>query len=452
MPATMKQGQTANHLRRLADKLEFGTLNQVRGMINTLCPAEIADILEALRPADREFVWHLVDQEMTGEILVELNDEVRTGLIEATDTKDLVNAAETLETDDLADIFEDLPDVVLTQVLRSMDNQDRQRLEAVLSYDEDSAGGLMNVDTVTVRPDVTLDVVLRYLRLRGEIPESTDSLVVVDRNDFYLGLLPLSLLLTCEVSESVTNLMLTDCDAFPADLSAKDVALLFEQRDLVSAPVVDKEGRLLGRITIDDVVDVIRDEADHSLMSMAGLDEEQDMFAPVFLSTQRRAVWLGVNLLTALLASWVIGLFEATIDKLVALAVLMPIVASMGGVAGSQTLTLVIRGLALRQIGRTNAYSLLGKELAVGLLNGVVWSLVVALIAMLWFDSISIGSLIAAALIINLVCAAFAGTVIPLLLHKAKIDPALAGGVLLTTVTDIVGFLAFLGLATVYLI
>ena len=347
MPTTAQEDHTENFLQELAHTLETGTLFQVRGMIKSLCPAEISYVLEALRPADRKIVWRLVDPELAGEILVELNDEVRTGLIEATDARDLVNAAETMQTDELADILDDFPDVVLKEVLRSMDNQDRQRLEAVLCFDDDSAGGLMNVDTVTVRSDVSLDVVLRYLRLRGEIPDLTDSLIVVDRNDIYLGVLPLSVLVTSEVHKTVKELMATNIEAIPVDFSASEVALLFEQRDLVSAPVVDRNDKLLGRITIDDVVDVIRDEADHSLMSMAGLDEEQDMFAPVLLSTKRRAVWLGVNLITALLASGVIGMFESTIEKVVALAVLMPIVASMGGIAGSQTLTLVIRGLGL---------------------------------------------------------------------------------------------------------
>lgn len=452
MPNTAQQINTEDHLRQLVDKLETGTLYQVRRMMNNLCPAEIANVLEALRPSYREIVWHLIDQDLTGEILVELNDEVRSRLIEATDAQDLVNAAEKLEADDLADIIDDLPDVVLGQVLKSMDNQDRQRLETVLSCDEDSAGGLMNVDTVTIRPDVSLDVVLRYLRARGEIPDFTDSLIVVDGDDRYLGVLPLSLLLTNNVHQTVGELMLTDVEAISADLSDTEVALLFEQLDLISAPVVDEQGRLVGRITVDDVVDVIRDEADHSLMSMAGLDEEQDMFAPVILSTKRRAVWLGVNLCTALLASWVIGLFEATIEKVVALAVLMPIVASMGGIAGSQTLTIVIRGLALRQVGKTNAHLLVTKELAVGVLNGVIWSFVVAIIAIWWFNQAAIGFLIAAALIINLVCASLAGAVIPLLLQRINIDPALAGGVLLTTVTDVVGFFAFLGLASVYLL
>jgi magnesium transporter len=409
-------------------------------------------MLEALKPLYRELVWELIETEARGEVLVELNDEVRTSLIETTGTEDLIHAANTLETDDLADILQDLPNVVMQEVLQSLSNQDRNRLETVLAYHEDSAGGLMNTDTITVRPDVTLEVVLRYLRKRGAIPEQTDNLFVVDRNDHYIGLLPLSSLLTNEESLTVAELMLSAEAAIPATMDKKDVALIFEQRDLISAPVVDEQNILLGRITIDDVVDVIREGADHSIMSMAGLDEEQDMFAPATRSARRRAIWLGINLCTAFLASWVIGLYEETLEQVVALAILMPIVASMGGIAGSQTLTLVIRGIALRQIGRTNATLLLGKELTIGILNGLLWAIVVAIIAGAWFQSPEIGLLIGSAMVINMVCAALAGVTIPLALEKLGIDPALAGGVLLTTITDVVGFVAFLGLATLYLI
>jgi len=309
----------------------------------------------------------------------------------------------------------------------------------------------MNVDTITVRSDVTLDVVLRYLRLRGQIPEMTDSLIVVDRDDRFLGVLTLTDLLTKPPALTVEQVMQKDVEAIPAELPAVEVAQMFERRDLISAPVVNTVGRLLGRITIDDVVDVIREEAEHSLLGMAGLGEQADMFAPVLISTRYRALWLGVNLLTALVASWVIGLFETTIQKVVALAVLMPIVASMGGIAGSQTLTLVIRGIALRQIESSNARRLLTKELAVGMLNGVLWAIVVAVIAVLWFKDTEIGIIIAAAIIINLVAAALAGVTIPLIMRRLGADPALGGSVILTTVTDVVGFLAFLGLATLFL-
>lgn len=421
------------------------------GVLNEMHPAEIAHVFEALKPSDREIAWPLIDSELRGETLVELNEEVRRELIDATNTDDLVDAVESLETDDLADLVDDLPETALHKILASMDNKDRQRLESVLSYDEHTAGGLMNTDTLTISPEVTLNVVFRYLRMRGEIPDLTDSLMVVDQKDKYLGLLPLSLLLTSNVKEKVSEFMISHIDSIPADLPAAEVAMRFEQQDLVSAPVVDSNGKLLGRITIDDVVDVIRDEADHSVMSRAGLDEEQDMFAPVTLSAKRRAVWLGINLITALFAAAIIGLFEDTLEKMVALAILMPIVASMGGVAGTQTLTLVIRGLALHQIGRTNALILVGKELAIGALNGLFWALTVAIIAGLWFENPAIGVLIGSALVVNLICAAFAGATIPMFLNRIGVDPALAGGVILTTITDVIGFLTFLGLATLYL-
>ncbi len=454
MPVSAEHDDTEQHLLTLHQDLETGKLAEVKQLLHALTPAEIADLLEALKPKDRLVIWRMLPPEVAGEVLVELNEEVRAGLIKAietTDSEDLVEAAGTLDPDDLADIVEDLPEKIRQQVVQALSQHDRGRLEKVLAYPEDTAGNLMHTDTITVRPDVTLDVVLRYLRLRGEMPDLTDSLYVVDKDDKLIGILPLSILLTADPDKTVKELMITDIEAIPANLPASDVALLFEHHDWVSAPVVDEEGRLLGRITIDDVVDVIRDEAEHNIMSHAGLSEEVDMFAPVKTSAQRRAVWLGVNLITAFLAAWVIGLYEETIQKEVALAVLMPIVASMGGIAGTQTLTLVIRGLALKQIGITNVNTLLVKELAVAFLNGVLWAVVVGVIAAIWFQAIHIGLLIAAAMIINLLCAALAGVTIPLLLQKMGIDPALAGGVLLTTVTDVVGFMAFLGLATWWL-
>ncbi|GAB6041149.1 magnesium transporter [Endothiovibrio diazotrophicus] len=439
-------------LRRFTEALESGTLLRVRRLLNELHPAETAHLLEALPPAQRELVWELVDPEMDGEILVLVSDEVRAALIRHMDDEELVAATEGLDTDDLADLLQDLPDAVTQEVLRSMDSQNRRRLEAVLSYPEDSAGGLMNTDTITVRPDVPLDVVLRYLRMRGELPALTDSLIVVNRFDVYIGLLPLTVLLTQNPNLTVGEVMDRSLEGINAATEDNDVAALFEHRDLVSAPVVDNEGHLLGRITIDDVVDVIRDEGEHSLLGMAGLDEDEDLFAPVVPSTQRRAVWLGINLCTAFLASWVIGLFEVTLEKVVALAVLMPIVASMGGIAGSQTLTLVIRGLALGQVGGGNTRWLVAKELLVGLLNGLIWAAAVGLVAWWWFKDPDIGLVIACAMIINQLAAALAGVGIPLFLRRVGIDPALAGSVVLTTVTDVVGFMAFLGLGTLILL
>ena len=451
MTSSPQHENTHEHLRLLTGNLDSGALSQIRRQVNELHPAEIANLLESLPLQHRRIVWELTNPELAGDILVEVNDEVRQGLIEHTDEQDLISAAVSLETDDLADIFEDLPQAVLHQVVRSMSNQDRRRLQSVMSHDEDSAGGLMNPDVVTIRPNVDLDVVLRYLRQRGELPDNTDKLFVVDREDRYLGILYISDLLTQSKKESVSSVMLTDQKALPPTLSATEVALFFENYNLLSAPVVDEKNHLLGRITVDDVVDVIRDEADRSILNLAGLDEDDDMFAPVIRSAKRRAVWLGINLFTAFLAAWVIGLFAATIEQIVALAVLMPIVASMGGIAGSQTLMLVIRGIALNQIGKSNARWLLWKELAVGGLNGLLWASVVAVITGLWFQNQALGLLIGAALVINLIGAALAGATIPLTLKRLNIDPAIAGGVILTTVTDVIGFFSFLGLATIFL-
>ncbi|NOR39646.1 MAG: magnesium transporter [Gammaproteobacteria bacterium] len=452
MTETAETRTTESRLELLTRALDSGAAEQIRHLLINLHPAEIADMLESFPHGPREILWELVDPDDRGETLVHVNDEVRAGLIENMEHDDLVAASEGLDADDLADLIKDLPGVVIQKILRSMDEQNRDRLVAVLHYPEDSAGGLMNVDVVTVRADVTLDVVLRYLRLHIEIPATTDSLFVVDREDHYKGVLPLATLLTNDPDLLVAEVMNREISGIPATLPDTEVARLFEDRDLVSAPVVSDDGSLLGRITIDDVVDVIREDADHSLLSMAGLDEEDDTFAPVIKSARRRALWLGVNLFTAFLASWVIGLFQATLEQVVALAVLMPIVASMGGIAGSQTLIIVIRGLALGQIGNSNARWLMYKELSVTALNGIAWAVVVAVISALWFDNPDIGLIIGAALFINLLCAAAAGLSIPFILKRMDIDPAHAGTVLLTTVTDVVGFLVFLGLGTIFLL
>lgn len=452
MPETHEQQRTHTRLEAIAAALESGTHAPVRRMLNDLHEAEIALLLESLPETQRDVIWELVDADNRGDVLAELNDEVRTKLLREMETDELLSVTGELETDDLVDILQDLPDTVIREVLASLDKQNRARVESALAYPEDSAGGLMSTDTVTVRADVTLDVVLRYLRIRGEMPEMTDSLFVVNRYDRYLGLLPLSVLLTSDPDATVAEVMEAGTDGIPPEMPDSEVASLFEQRDLISTPVIDDNGHLLGRITIDDVVDVIIEDADHALLGAAGLDEEADMFAPVVTSVRRRTVWLGINLITALIAAWVIGLFEATIQQIVALAVLMPIVASMGGIAGGQTLTLTIRGLALGQVTASNSRWLMNKELAVGALNGVIWSLVVGTIAYLWFDQLAIGLVIGAAMVINLVSGALAGIAIPLAMRRMDIDPALGGNVVLTTVTDVVGFMSFLGLATLYLV
>lgn len=450
---TQERRDTAqDRLDHLQQALQQNDLNEVRRLLAELHPAEIALLLESLPQEQRTVVWDQVDPAFDGDILLYVNDNLRSSLIRDMESHELVAAAEGLDPDDLADLLPEMPEDVIQQLLQNLDDQHRERLEAVLPYAEDTAGGLMNVDTITIRADISLDVVIRYLRRLGKLPEATDSLMVVDREGIYLGLLPLTTLLTENPVSSVAEIMIRAGEAIRADTPAQGVANLFEHRDLISAPVVDENGKLLGRITIDDVVDVIRDKADHDFMGMAGLNEEEDIFAPVIASSRRRAVWLGLNLLTALLASWVIGLFGATIEKLVALAVLMPIVASMGGIAGSQTLTLVIRAMALGQVSSSNAKRLLTKEITVGLLNGLVWALVLAVVAGFWFDNSSLALVIGSAIIINLFVAALSGATIPLILKRLGADPALAGSVVLTTVTDVIGFFAFLGLAAAFLV
>ncbi len=419
--------------------------------IKELHPSEIADLLESLPSKDREHLWELIGSDLEGEVLSHAQDGVRSGLLEQMQPHEVAAATENLETDDATDIIQDLAEDVVDEVLSSMDEHNRARLEKALSYPEDTAGGLMNTLMLSVYDNVDLGVVIRYLRMKGEVPEKSDSLIVVDRNNHYQGMLPLVKILTSRPEEQVADVMNTDIEAVSTDMSANEIAKLFEQRDLYSVAVVDEEKVPLGRITIDDVVDVIRDQGDHSLMSMAGLDEDDDMFAPIFVSAHRRALWLGINLTTAFLAAWVIGRFADTIEQLVALAVLMPIVASMGGIAGSQTLTIVIRGLAMGHLGPANSRALLLKEIAVGFLNGILWATVVGLISAFWFNNQQLGMVIAVAMVVNLFVAAFFGAVIPLWLKKREIDPALAGGVMLTTVTDVIGFLVFLGLASVFL-
>lgn len=438
-------------LERLLPLLRRGRLWRTRKLLADLHPAEIAGILESLPPDERSLAWNLVASDKDAEVLLHVNDEVRAGLVRQMEPEEWIAAAAGIDLTDLADLVPDMPAAVSDELLRALDETHRARLQQVLAYPEDSAGGLMRIDQITVRAEVSLDVVLRYLRRRGQMPTQTNALFVTDRHQLYVGLLRLRHLLTRNPELSVGEVMEDDVEPVPVEATAEQIVQRFEQRDLISAPVLNAEGVLVGRIVIDDVVDLIRDQAEHSLLGLAGLDEEEDMFAPVATSARRRAVWLGINLVTAFMAAWVIGLFEATLEQVVALAVLMPIVASMGGIAGSQTLTLMIRGLALGQIVGGNARWLLLKELAVGLLNGLLWALVVAALALVWFGDWRIGAIIAAAILVNLLAAALSGVLIPLLLRWLKIDPALAGGVVLTTVTDIVGFFAFLGLATLFL-
>ena len=451
MNAQLKQ-EKRDRLKALRSALDQGMLRSAHRMVNALHPAEIASLLQSLPRPQRELVWDFVDRDLEGEVLVELNENVRAELMQDMAAEELVAAAEGMEVDDLADLFADLPETVTQELLKSMDHQDRERLRTVLSYPEDSAGGLMNTDTVSLRPDVTVEVVQRYLRMRGELPDKTDSLFVVDRFDRYLGTVQITRLLTEDPEQLVGEILQSEAPTMDPSKPAHEVAQLFQDRDLVSAAVVGGDGRLLGRITIDDVVDVIREEAQHSVMSMAGLPDEEDVFAGVLTSTRRRSLWLGINLATALLASFVVQRFEGTIEKVAALAALMPVVASMGGIAGTQTVTLIIRALALGQIEWSNAKWLLFKEIGVGALNGLLWAAVVGILTSLRFGTWKISVIIAAAMLVNLLAAAAVGVIVPLTLRRMRIDPALSAGVILTTFTDCIGFATLLGLGALFLV
>jgi magnesium transporter len=452
MPEALEQDYSQTQLHEVKKALGSGMFVHVRFMLAHMPACDIAHLLESCPHKSRTILWQLVDHDLQGETLEELSEDVRNGIIAQMEPALIAAAMEEMDDDDLAEVLRSLPDTVYQEVLGSMDKTDQARATFILSYEEETAGALMSTDTITIRPDVTLDVVLRYLRLKGELPEGTDELYVVDKNDKFLGDVQLATLLTQNPNLTVRAVMDNESEAIPVDMDESEVAQLFERYNWISAPVVDKENQLLGRITIDDIVDVIREDAEHSMMSMAGLDDEEDTFAPAFKSTKRRSIWLGVNLITAMLAAFVAGFFESTLGILPILAVLNGIVPSMGGIAGSQTLTLVIRGIAVGHINDANKRWLIGKEIAVGMFNGLIWALLIASVVALWQWDIKLGLVIAFAMFMNLLAAGFAGVTIPLLLKKLDIDPALAGGVILTTVTDIVGIFAFLGTATYFLL
>jgi magnesium transporter len=437
-------------LQRLMSALEALQYEEATAQLSGLHGAEIARLLESLPPKGRLLLWPNIDSATQGDILKELSEEVREQLLSKMDTEAIVHATEGMDTDDLADIVPSLPESALHNLLLTLDHKHRIYLRQALSFPDNSAGGLMNTDFITLRGDITLRTTIRYLRLLREMPIDTDQIFVVDRAFKYLGAIHISTLLTHEATQQIKALI-NPISPILASESAKKVANLFEQRNLISAPVVDENNQLIGRITIDDVVDVIRDEAEHSVMSMAGLDGEDDVFSPVLQSMKRRSIWLGVNLITAFIAVFFIGLFETTLKNTIALAVLMPVVASMGGIAGTQTLILATRGIATGRITQLNLRVLMNKEVVIGFFNGALWSLVVGFAVFIWFKDIKISLIIAAAIILNLVVAAFFGALLPSLLGRLKIDPALAGGVVLTTLTDVIGFVAFLGLAALFI-
>jgi len=442
-------------LDQLSEVLDSGAIIKARNLLNALYPSEIADVIESSPRNRRDLIWSLVSNDNKGETLAELTEEVRSNLldelIDEGGPEGLAVIAKNLDTDDLADIIQSLPKNLVSKTVKSLDKQNQDRLSKVLSFPDDTAGGLMNIDTINVRSNVTVEVLLKYLRSLKKLPEQTDIVFVTDIMNKYFGFVSIQDLLVTNTGTLISEIMTKDNNIIEPDATQHEVARIFENADLVSAAVVDRDGILLGRITVDDVVDVIREEADDSVLNMAGLNKDDDIFAPIIQSTKRRSLWLGANLLTAILAAAAIGIFEATIEKVVALAILMPIVASMGGIAGMQSLALVIRSQALDQIGSSNSRLLILKEASIGVLNGILWSSVVALAVYLWFESVFLGTVIAAALLINLIIGAISGVSLPLILAKLKIDPALAGGVILTTITDIVGFISLLGIATLIL-
>lgn len=442
---------TQLRLQEVNKALDNGMFVLARSILDKMPACDVAFLLESSPPANRKVLWNLTDHDQHGEILEELNEDAKDGIINLMGTDNLVAATEGMETDGLAYVLRGIPEDVYQAVLEQMDAQDRHRVELALAFPEDTAGSIMNTDTVTLRPDVAIEVVFRYLRLKGSLPDATDTLYVVDKNNKLIGDVSLATLLTVEPTSLVSEVMNHKTEALQALMDEDEVAKLFERHDWISAPVIDEDNQLLGRITIDDIVDIIRENAEHSMMGMAGMDDDEDTFAPIIPSAKRRTVWLGVNLIAAFIAASVSNMFEATLEQMATLAVLMTIVPSMGGIAGNQTLALVIRGLAVGHISNSNTRWLIGKEMAIGFINGMIWAVFVAAIVMLWKDDIEVGFIIAGAMFINLSIAGIAGVCIPLIMNKLNIDPALAGGMALTTVTDVVGLFSFLGMATLVL-
>ena len=447
----MTEEITSSPFHRFHELVEEGTYDEIENLIRILKPADIAHLLASSPSTQRSIIWNFFDEELQSEVIPFVDEEIVTDLLGDKSAEEIIQVLENVPADDdLTDILQQLPDALTHQILQSMDATDRTRVENLLSYPEDTAGGLMATDIISVRARVSIDVLLRYLRRHNELPPTTDTVFVVNSNEELIGLLPVTTILVSDPTATVRDVMTTELQPIPASLSEHEVADIFKRYDLVSSPVVDDSGKLIGRITIDDVVDVIVDEADHSILGMAGLTEEEDAFAPILKTARSRAIWLGANLVTAFIASAVINIFQDTIAKVVALAILMPIVASMGGVAGSQTLTLVIRKMARGDLIEGNQRWFLNRELAVGGINGLFWAMVVALVTALVFQDTTLGIIIAIALAINLIVAALAGALLPRILRSLRIDPAIAGTVVLTTITDVVGFMSFLGLASIF--
>ncbi len=440
-----------NNLQKILDvKDKELSLNQIKTILKDMPHSEIAHVLESSPPDQRKLLFSLLETSEEGDVLADVGEEIQQDLISGISNEELSEAVKELELDEVVDILQNLPEERMQSILSKMSLRDRNRIEEGLVYPDDTAGGLLNTDVLSVRPDHTVEVVTRYLREQKELPENTDKIFVVSKDDKYLGEILINKIITSEVSEKIENLISPKADPILVTESDRDVATIFERNNLISAAVVNNNGELLGRITIDDVVDVILEDADQNFLGMAGVAE--DTFAPPGRAAKSRVFWLSMNLLTAFIASMSINIFQDTLDKVVYLAVLMPIVASMGGVAATQTLTIVLRGLTLEQINDTNIKWLFKRELAVSILNGIVLSILVGFVTYIWFQNSLISILISCALIINLISSVFAGVIVPLILRKLNQDPAIAGSVVVTTVTDVIGFLSFLGLATIFLI
>ncbi|WP_165008622.1 magnesium transporter [Neisseria yangbaofengii] len=421
-------------------------------LLSELHPADVADVLESLPQRERNIVWLLVAPEDDGEILLEVSDSVRETLIESMDKDELLAAIDDLDADELAELADDLPHQVVYEALQTRDEEERAQVQAAMSYEDDQVGAIMDFELVSIRADVTCEVVLRYLRRFESLPDHTDKIFVVDENDILKGVLTIRSLLVADPEELVENVMATDVVRFRPDDNVEEAAQAFERYDLVTAPVIDENKKLIGRITIDEIVDVIREESEADMLNMAGLQEEEDLFAPILDSVKNRWMWLAINLCTAFLASRVIGAFEGSIEKIVALAALMPIVAGIGGNSGNQTITMIVRAMAVGQITGIQASKLLKKEVGVALVNGILWGSVMGLVSWVLYGNLGIGLVMVAAMTLNLLLAATVGVLIPVVLDKAGRDPALGSSVLITAVTDSGGFLIFLGLATIFLL
>ena len=440
-----------NNLQKILDvKDKEFSLNQIKKILKDMSRSEIAHVLESSPPDQRKLLFSLLETSDEGDVLADVGEEIQQDLISGISNEELSEAVKELELDEIVDILQNLPEERMQSILSKMSLRDRNRIEEGLVYPDDTAGGLLNTDVLSVRPNHTVEVVTRYLREQKDLPENTDKIFVVSKDDKYLGEILINKIITSEVSEKIENLISPKAEPILVTESDKDVATIFERNNLISAAVVNNNGELLGRITIDDVVDVILEDADQNFLGMAGVAE--DTFAPPGRAAKSRVFWLSMNLLTAFIASMSINIFQDALDKVVYLAVLMPIVASMGGVAATQTLTIVLRGLTLEQINDSNIKWLFKRELAVSILNGIVLSILVGSVTFIWFQNFLISILISCALIINLISSVFAGVFVPIVLRKLNQDPAIAGSVVVTTVTDVIGFLSFLGLATIFLI